>query len=372
MYKRIKKIILLLIVPFLLCGCWDERIVENTGFITFLGIESSSTGGFNLTYGVPSIDSTTRAIAEIIDTSASLLRIGRNKLKLQSSKTMEAGKIQFLVYSKELAEKYPVFKVNEVFERDPSNPVLAWVAVVDGSPKDLFHVALGYKDKPRPSLYITGLLDRAAANAYTPETRIFDFDIKSFAPGIDNIAPFIKFNSKAVEVDGSALFSSGKMVGTINPQETGLLIAMMKTLKQKKYTYIASSASRDFNSTKHGLAIQIGQNSKKIIISIKDNKPVVDIYLDLNGYISEYKLGNLNDEKEVKKLNNHIQGELQRSCQKLITTLQEMDSDPIGIGDMIRAKHNNYFKKVVWHEVYKTAIITAHVKFNIIEYGAMQ
>ena len=373
MHKRIKKVmILLFIVPFLLCGCWDEKIVDKTGFITALGVESSSTTDLNLTYGMPTIDPTSKSYAEILDTSASLLRMARNKLRLQSAKTIEAGKIQFIIYSKGIAEDFPIENVNAIFEREPSNPILAWVVVVDGSPRNLFHTAAEYKDKPRPSLYITALLDRAAAGAYTPETRMYDFDIKSVAKGIDNITSFIRFDSKAVEVTGSALFSGSKMVGTINPRETGLLIAMMKTLKNKSYNYVAGDITEDTNIPKHGIAIALGQNSKKITISIKDNKPVVDIYLDLNGFIDEHKWGNLNDEKEVKKLSSHIEGEIQRDCQKLIMTLQEMQSDPIGIGDMVRVKYNNYFKRVNWHEVYKIAPITIHVKFNIIGHGAIQ
>jgi spore germination protein len=373
MHKKIKRmIIFFVIIPFIFCGCWDQKIIEQTGFITVLGIESSTGGELNLTYGIPAIEPTTKAKDEVLDTSSALLRIARDKLRLQSAKTMEAGKLQYLLYSKEIAEKFSITNINEVFERDPTNPILAWVAVVDGSPRALLHLSIEYKDKPRPSVYITQLLERAAANAYIPETRVCDFDIINFAPGIDNIAPLIRFDSKAVEVQGSALFSSGKMVGTINVQETGLLMAMMKTLKHKKYTYFASGTSENENTPIHGLAILIGQKSKKINILIRDNKPVVDIYLDLYGYIDEYKWNNLNDEKEVKRLNSNIQGQIQRDCQKLLFYLQEMDSDPIGIGDRVRANHNNYWKTVNWHEVYKSATITAHVKFNIIQYGAIE
>jgi spore germination protein len=373
MYKMIKKmIIFFIIILFLFCGCWDGKIIEQIGFITVMGIESSPTGELNLTYGMPAIDPTTKSTGEVLDTTADLLRIGRDKFRLQSAKTIEGGKVQFFLFSKEFAEKFNITNINEVFERDPSNPILAWVAVVDGSPRNLLHLSVEYKDKPRASTYITQLLERAAASAYTPETRAYEFDIINFAPGIDNITPLIRFDSKAVEVKGSALFSSGKMVGTIDTRQTGLLMSMMKTLKHKKYTYIASDISENTNTAKQGLAILLGQNSKKINISIQDNKPVVDIYLDFYGYIDEYKWDNLNDETKIKKLNNHIQGEIQGDCQRILTTLQEMDSDPIGIGDMIRAKDNNYWKRVNWHEVYKTATITAHVKFNIIQYGAIQ
>jgi len=343
-----------------------------------LGIESSKNGELNLTYGMPVTvtvtvtDPTTKFYSEILDTTSSLLRIGRDKLRLQSSKTLEAGKIQYMVFSKEIAEKVPIGSINEVFERDPSNPVLAWVAVVDCSPRELIHTSVKYIDKPRPSIYITHLMERAAECGYTPETRVYNFNIINFAPGIDNITPLIAFDSKAVEVKGSALFSSGKMVGTINPRQTGLLISMMKTLKNKRYTYIASDLTEDTTTPKKGLAILLRQNSKKIYISIQDNNPKVDIYLNLYGYIDEYKWDNLRDKNRVKQLSSLVQQQIQEDCQKLIEYMQSIESDPIGIGDMVRAKYNSYFKGVVWHNEYKKAIITTHVKFNIIQYGDIQ
>ena len=201
MFNRIKKIIILfIIVPILLCGCWDEKLIEDTGFITILGIESSPTGELDLTYGMPVIGGDVSGRGEILDTTASLLRTARDKLKLQSDKTLEAGKIQFIVYSKEIAEKDTIKNTNEVFERDPINSIIAWVVVVDGSPRSLFHLANEYKDKQRPSIYISKLLERAVASGNTPETRIYNFDLKSFAPGIDNVTPLITFDNKAVEI----------------------------------------------------------------------------------------------------------------------------------------------------------------------------
>ena len=192
------------------------------------------------------------------------------------------------------------------------------------------------------------------------------------APGIDNTAPLIKVIDNAIEVKGSALFSKGKMVGTISTDQNALLIAMMKTLKQKKYTYEANNASRSISSEKQSSAIQLNQKSKKINISIKDNKPIVDIYLDLTGHADEYKWDNLNNEKAVKKLDASVQKQIEGDCQNLIEYMQRIESDPIGIGDMVRAKHNDYFKKVDWHTAYKNATITVHVKFHLIEYGAIK
>ena len=369
-----KLFILLIIVPFILCGCWDQVLVEQVGFLTIVGIESAPAGGMKLTYAMPVIDPTvTKARGEILDTEANLIREARDKLNRSSAKQMLAGKIQLVLYSKEIAEKGVIADTNSIFERDPSDPILAWVVIVDGSSRELIHGVENLKDKPRPSTYMNQLLERAVHTAAIPETRVFSYDLISMTPGIDNIAPLIKFTDNSIEVKGSALFSKGKMVGTINQRQNALLTAMMKTLKSKDPSYSASDITNKNNDKpKHGLEILISQKGKKISISIKDNKPVVDINLDLNGTISEYEFDNLNDESKVKQLNEHVQEQIQGDCQRLIEYMQSIESDPIGIGDMVRAKHNSYFKRVDWHTAYKNATITAHVKFNIIQYGVIQ
>ncbi len=160
------------------------------------------------------------------------------------------------------------------------------------------------------------------------------------------------------------------MVGTIDTKQNGLLMAMTTTLKNKQYTYEAGDIGNDdIERPKHGLAFFIGQKSKKINITIKDNKPVVDINLDLTGAIDEYEWDDLKNKNKVKQLNEHVQNQIQTDCQNLIKYMQSVESDPIGIGDMVRAYHNIYWKNVDWHTAYKNAKITAHVKFNIIEYG---
>jgi len=284
-----------------------------------------------------------------------------------------AGKIQLVLYSKDFAEHGRIADTNSIFERDPSNAMLAWVVVVDGSPRSLIEEAENnLNDKPRTSIYVDDLLERAVSTGNIDETRVFNYDLISMAPGIDNTTPMIKITGKSIEVKGSALFSKDKMVGTISAKDNGLLIAMMKTLKHKRYTYEASNASEDKSNEKQSSAIALSQNSKKIIISIKNNKPVVDIYLDLTGRANEYKWDNLSNPKVVEKLDDHVQEQLQGDCQRIIEYTQKIESDPIGIGDMVRAKHNDYFNKVDWHTAYKKAAITVHVKFHLVEYGDIQ
>lgn len=366
-----KIIILLFILPFIFTGCWDQKPIERIGISTLEGIESSPEGELKVTYTMPLIDPDKKTREETIDATAQILRYARNKSRRQSSKDIEIGKGQVILYSKEIAQKGLIQDINEIFERDISLPSLAWIVIVDGSPRDLIHKSEKFKDKPILTTYINGLLERGVTGASTVETRLFRYDIDYYSPGIDNIAPLVMLNDNAVELKGSALFSKGKMVGTINPQQNGLLMSMMKTLKNKQFTYITSCPRDNTDSPKYGISILLRQNSKKIKVCIKNNKPIVDIYLDLNGYIDEYKWNELKNEKKVKILNDYIQKNIQDDCERLLEYLQAINSDPIGIGEMVRAKHNSYWKSINWKVAYKNAKFNVHVKFNIVQYGAL-
>jgi spore germination protein len=371
--RKIKvTIILFTIIPLIFCGCWDQKRFEQIGFITIISIESSPDGDMKLTYAEPVTDPSTKVRGELLDTTAGLLREGRENLRRKSAKAIEAGEIQLIMYSKEYAEKGFINETNEVFERDPTNPALAWVVVVDGSSTELIHKAEELQDKPRPSAYITQLLERSAKSGYTVETRVYKYDLIHWAPGIDNVTPIIKYVPGAVMVEGSALFSKGKMVGSINPKQNALLLAMMGKLKNTSYTSVTVGMPEDVEGPKHGIASLILQRNRKIKINIIDNKPVVDIYMNLYGYIDEYKWNNFKNEENVKKVSKHIQNEFEKENQSLIKYMQELDSDPIGIGDMIRAKHNKYWKSVDWDKVYPQAKISAHVNLEIVQYGGIQ
>jgi len=55
----------------------------------------------------------------------------------------------------------------------------------------------------------------------------------------------------------------------------------------------------------------------------------------------------------------------------LLKYLQEIGSDPVGFGEIIRAKHNEYFKSVSWKTVYPKVKFDIDVKINIEFYGAL-
>jgi len=240
---KVKKIVLLLAVlqcMIILSGCWDQKIFEETGFILSLGLELNEEGELIYSATMPVVEEEIEQDVEVMYTTAPLLREARDKIRNTSGKRVEGGKTQQILFSRELAEK-GLDEILDVFLRNPENPVLANITVVEGSPLEMLQLSLGYKDKTRIGFYISNLIDQTRKRTSTPETRIYDLAVLLHCKTIDPIATYMKYDDKKVEILGTALFKEDKMVGDLNVTDTGILHALMGK-KQTSVTITGKTA----------------------------------------------------------------------------------------------------------------------------------
>ena len=355
--KKIIGLILLVIFSIVGTGCWDQKIYERIGFDLQVGVELSSDGNLLITRAMPVIGKGATTDMDIIKTKGRLIRETRNKTRLKSPKEAEGGKVQQVLISKSLAEK-GVSELLEVFEREFINPILAYVAIVDGSPYEIIETSHKFVDKPIPPFYINELLKNGIKSGIVPECRIYNYDINCIAPGIDPMVPIIKISSegKEIELAGSALFSKDKMVGKVTAAESSLLCLMSKKFKSGGIIFYTEG---DGQNMKNGASVSYEVKNNKIKVSIENNSPVVVISLNLNCELNEYKWGSIENAEEKEKLERIFEKELKERCMKVLKYTQEVNSDPIGIGNIVRAKENKYWKNADWNKVYK------EVQFNI-------
>lgn len=367
MYKRIK-LILLFIYIFTLTGCWDQNIYDEIGFILQVGIEKGSSDNLLVTITSPVIGGQKPNQVELLQINANNIRASRENARLISTKRLEAGKIQQILISKEIAEK-GISNIFDVYERDPSNPLLALIAIVDGSPNEMLKETSTDIDKPRVALYINQLLEGSIKGSHAPETRVHDFNILNTAPGLDPMTPILSLGQNNIIIIGTALFQEDKMVGQINQKETTLLLAMNNSLKKAVYIAQANNLPKDKNGVTQGISLGSIQAKSKITSEVYDNIAYANIHLSLTGSVDEYILDAFDNTENVIKVEDELENEIEKECNKIIQYLQEIGSDPIGIGERFRSRHNNYYESVNWHEAYKNAEIHVDVDLNIDHFG---
>ena len=371
---KLKFFIIIILIPLLLTGCWDHKAYERIGFILQVGIESSEDKKLLVSYTSPVTDPKKSEQVELVSSKVGLLREFRENSKRLSAKSLEAGKVQQVVISSSLAEK-GIRNLLELFERDPTNPAIAYVIISEGSPRTLFDFSQKLGDKPRPSFYLNQLIENNLKFSVCPNTTIFNFSVDDFAPGIDPIVTMVKIENeegKGIKIDGTALFSGDKMVGKINPKETSLILAMKGKMKVAEYIFTSIGAPKNDDSGKTGAAVLLYKPKRKIDIKIKNHIPVVKISLKFKGDYDEHEWDHMDKKDVQEKYEKLMAEELKNECMKVLKYTQEVGSDPIGIGDMVRAKEYSFWKQYKWEEVYKGITFELDVSVDIVRYGVIK
>ena len=366
--RKMLLLILIGILALIQTGCWDQKIYEDIGFILQIGLEKNQDNELLYTVSIPVISPDQKGKAEVISTTANLLRESRENIRRVEGRNVEGGKIQHFYASKDLARQ-GISKYFDIFIRNPENPLLANVVVVDGSPQEMMKNSSEFKDKPLPAVYVNDLLVEARRNSYVPETRIYDFMILEHSNTIDPTTPLLKYTSEAIIIAGTALFNGDKMVGEINAGETGMLHGLMGKKSSIQYYHYEQG-----NSPKHtkGAAILIKGTKRRVEISAGEKAPDIDIKLDMRASIAEYTgTKDLDKRDDLVKLEEEVAQSIKAECSKLLEYMQSINSDPIGFEEMIRSKHNEYWKGIEWANVYKDINFNVEVKVKFEFYGAI-
>lgn len=365
---------ILLIMTLFMEGCWDQKIYEKTGFILLVGIEASSNpDNLFITYSSPVVEAKAEEDVEIVySKEENLLREFREDSRKISSKLLEGGKIQQILISDSLAAK-GIGNLLEIFEREPTNPSIAYIIISEGSPNEMMLKSKTFGDKPRSGFYTHQLIQNNIQQSFAPETQVFQFTSQYLSPGLDPIAPLVKLQfdkGKGIEVTGSALFSDDRMVGKINTWQTSLLLTMMGKLRSSVFVD-KSLYDPGYKNGKRGCAFTIDKAKRKLKVHMIENKPAADIFLKLSGSIGELYWNGVSDIRNQESLEKLLAEDIKQNCQQVIKYTQEVGCDSLGIGDYVRAKYNSYWESVDWDKIYPFVKFNINVSVNITNHGVI-
>jgi spore germination protein len=369
--KRLHKIIALFLISSLfLTGCWDQRVFEEVGFLLSFAMEEADDGNLLITCAYPVIGGTEMGAVDIISTKATIIRGGRSNFRRMAPKQIEGGKIQTVLISDSLA-KNGIHDLLELFQRDVTLPAVAFIAIVEGSPHEFLTKAEKFKTKPRVSFYLYSLLEDNVKTSNIPNTKVFDFDINFFAPGLDPIVPMVKVENDLIKITGCALFSGDRMTGKLENKETNILIGMMGQLKHTDFIFEGSEFS-DKDGDKSGVAVTLLKPKIKINIDFNEEGiPIIEINMKYKCNIDEFEWDDTMDAKVQKDLEKKFGEQLGSMSEDVMKKLQEANCDPIGIGDLVRAKHYDYWKSIDWTEMYQAANIKVNVEAEVGNVGVI-
>ncbi|MDQ0199473.1 Ger(x)C family spore germination protein [Neobacillus ginsengisoli] len=339
----------------LLAGCAsEEKIIDDIDLVTAVGYDYVDGHNVMGTVSIPVFRPDKSISTETFSDVSSLIRENRAKLDSEADKPLFSGKLEVALYSKELAQ-HGIYQFIDYLNREPSVGSRVLIAVVEGNAKDLIKKKFSTTDT---GLYYSSLLEKHIKKGTIPKTNLHQMMYMYFSKGGDPFLPLLKMKNKKVKIDGIALFKDDKYVGKIPFKQT----FAFKTLVENFDSGIFPIHNGDKSAV-----VENVRAKRHYTVDTSRSVPKVNIDISIDGVIREYK-GTINNQKMVQVLEKEMEKQITKDYKKIITTMQELNVDPIGLGDIIKSQDRS-FNINKYKSYYREIPIKTNVKIKITEYG---
>jgi spore germination protein len=358
----------------MLAGCTTTRgkLLEQLGVISAVGFDlAGDHAGYLGSVVLPNFADTGQEKIEVLSVTGRTSKELRFNMSRMSERELVSGQIRVVLFGEELARS-GVLPLTDTLSRDPEIGSQIMLAVVEGNVRNYFEKR--YPDKPTIDLYLYRMLRKEMEERTLPLSNLHVFIRDVHDEGKDPVLPYLRLGREDVQVDGVAVFRDDMMIGHLNAKETLNLASL----------YDGSSTGELDVTLKE--RTQHGENAHAVLKFLKtarhwevgqvDDRPKFTVRLTIDVAVTEYSGdANLEEKREIKRLEQEISKELQQELRSLIKKLQkEYKTDQLGLGEMYRAK--GYLKEFDhedgWSKLYEKADIDVLVRVRILQTGMMR
>ncbi|MFB3164997.1 Ger(x)C family spore germination protein [Neobacillus sp. 179-J 1A1 HS] len=360
-------LIILLILPIMLTGCWDQRLLVNRTLVNGVSFDVTEDGKIAAAVRALNIQSKGGGLFEVQDELVEAERPTPVGLGLDlDSKIpgeLDASKAHVVIIGEDLAKK-GIHPVIEFFYRNRESYLSSKIVIGKGTGKEILSVE---KEKSPIAFAILQLLEGAEADTVIPKKNTFTVWNNILDTGKDMVLPYLeRVKSDKIEVAGVALFNDDKYTGKTLPKDkSSLLLSLMNQLdKNNRMAIILGSESNG-----RSISFSTRDLTRNLEVQVKKDEKItckIDVKLDIEiiSYPQDFT-----NEINVKKLNEDLSDEFTKKAKEITNTLVKANCDAFGIGRQISSLHPELWKKINWDKEYKNVQIEPVVKVNIIKTG---
>lgn len=325
-----KKILILLIIPLLLGGCYDYNELEDLAIISGIGIDYQD-DLFEVTYEVLSTkkqgDSSSSSNAYTITSSGKTVSEAFASNGNNLDKVPYFDHIEAVIVSEEIANNH-LQEVSEYLIRSSKVRNEFYLTIAsETSAKDI--ISTTSKEKPSASTFIVDLLEHSkssdSAGYYAPFTKTLR---NILTEGEDAMLPIFSLEDEKIVLKGLGVFKDYELKEKLNTKEASIMNLLSNFEARTIFFEATCSNGKTTVMSLYEAKTEIEPNSKEIKISGT-----------LNGRINENNCEyDLKDEKSYEELQNIFQKIIESEIESVITKLQNVESNALSIG-------KNYYNK---------------------------
>lgn len=329
-----KKLLILILLPILLGGCYDYNELGDLAILSGVGIDFVD-GEYEVTFEIlstkkegdnSSASSTYNVTARGKTITEAFAKNGNN-----SDKVPYYDHIEVVIISEEIAKNH-LEEVSEYLIRASKLRNEFYLTIAkDESAKKI--ISSSSKEKPIASTFIVSLLEHSKDTDSAGYYATFTTTLRNMITGgEDAIISTFTLKDKKIVLDGMAVFKDFKLKHIYNTNEAAK-INLLNNFKTKTVFFT--------NSCK---------NNKQTVISIYESdlkiepfKDHVEISGKLNARINEDNCGlNLRDQKVYIELEKEFSKIIEKELNNTIESLKRYDTNVLSIG---KSYYNKYREK---------------------------
>jgi spore germination protein len=356
--------VLIAIFCLFLTGCGESNIIEELAILEAVAYDMSESDENPITTTILFPTVTKEGMSDTMILTANGKSIHDTFLKLQNLTNLKiVGGQGTILFGEELSKK-GLMNVVKTLTRDPEVSTRVKFAIVEGNAGKLLKKKIPSVEDNAEFLY--AFLDKAGKQNKVLNTNQYRFLRDFYDDGIDPVLPFFAYEGENIELKGLGTFKGDQYVTRLTLSETQILNFLSGDIKNGR---LMISMNDEESGENYQLLLSSinSDNDKKM--NTRDMS--VEVILDLKGSVLEYTgTMDISDEKYQRQLEKQVEKYLITHSKKLFTKLQKYQTDPIGIGTVVRNRLSyERWNKMNWNEIYSNLDIKVKAKVDLINTG---
>ncbi|WP_176345196.1 Ger(x)C family spore germination protein [Priestia aryabhattai] len=369
MKDKLIKIMSICLVLSFLTGCWDQKMLKDTMFLSTVAYEKKKGNKVLSTIAIRSYTSKEGTLVnKTYHVAGDSPRDDRTKINQQVSGIVMSAKKRIILFEDRLA-KEGILELSDVLYRTPESPLTAKYVIVEGKPSTI--VELQQVGEELIGEYLDGVVHTAEVNSLVPIETLQSLCTVLFDEGKGLALPYMKLNTenKTVDVIGTALFNEDKFSDiTLNSDESKALLL----LGNQKDKYMIMSHKITIHDQQYVVSYDVSDAKAKMHVkpdAVHGAKVIIPLNIKVS--INEFTKNEMSSPALTKNVQKEIEKILQKKAEKVVEKLQKANCDFLEIGREVAAYHPSIWKRLKWRQDYKNISINPKVQVEIIHRGVI-
>ncbi|MGP4081450.1 Ger(x)C family spore germination protein [Pseudalkalibacillus sp. R45] len=368
-----KYLLCIILMLLLLTGCWDQRMIKDSRLVYATAFDLTEDDKIKATSVMRGFIAAGESGGgtprnELVKATGVNLRQTRMNIDHKIANTFNPSKNRVFLYSDEIA-KQGLYPYLDIFYRDPESPLNSKLAITEGEAGRILD--LRQKENTLIGEFIEELIISGEEHTVVPKIDVQTVCPVFFDEGKDPYIPFIQLNedTENVSLKGVALFDDDKMTGSLDDDESKLLLILHN--KTRKITRIIQKVhENEEQEIENYASLHVSESKSKMTVTpLSDGSITASFLVNMSVDLVEYPLDKLTSHKKVEQLNKKLSEGITKDANEVLDKLKEANSDPFGIGRELMAFHPEVWRKLDWKKEYPEIKMDAKVNVEITSHG---